>query len=120
VDARGCFHYLTSAGRVANGCIAAYNKLPVEDVSDFGLTSPKALRWNEVPGDASRLLQYVTPQLAGMAKQTLFQSLLPDSLQIDESREPWLKSPSTSSILNRLRSGQSVKVAPGLLAPFGV
>lgn len=120
VDARGCFHYLTCAGRVANGCIAAYNKLPVEDVSDFGLTSPKALRWNEVPGNASRLLQYVTPQLAGMAKQTLFQSLLPDSLQIDESREPWLKSPSTSSILNRLRSGQSVKVAPGLLRPFGV
>jgi len=120
VDAHGCFHYLTSAGRVANGCIAAYNKLPVEDVSDFGLRSPKALRWSTVPDDASKLLQYVTPQLAGMTKQTLFQSLLPDSLQIDESREPWLKSPSTSSILNRLRSGQSVQVTPELLFPFSV
>jgi ATP-dependent Lhr-like helicase len=120
VDAHGSFHYLTCAGRVANGCIAAYNKLPVEDVSDFGLTSPRALRWSTVPGDTSKLLQYVTPQLAGMAKQTLFQSLLPDALQIDESREPWLKSPSTSSILNRLRSGRAVEVNPALLVPFGV
>lgn len=119
-DAHGCFHYLTSAGRLANGCIAAYNSLPVDGVSDFGFSSPKPVRWNTVPDDASGLLQYVTPQLAGTAKQTFFQSLLPDALQIDESREPWLKSPSTSSILNRLKSGRSVEVAAGLVTPFGV
>jgi ATP-dependent Lhr-like helicase len=120
VDAHGSFHYLTCAGRVANGCIAAHNKLPVEDVSDFGFASPRVLRWSTVPGDPSTLLQYVTPQLAGTARQTLFQSLLPISLQVAESREPWLKSPSSSSILNRLRSGRPVEVAPELLVPFDV
>lgn len=120
LDTGGRFHYLTCAGRVVNGCIAAYSQLPVDNASDFGIVSPKALRWNTMPDDPVTLLQYVTPQLDGVAKQTLFQSLLPDTLQIDEAREPWLKSPSTVSILNRLQSGKAVEVNPALLEPFGV
>lgn len=119
-DAGGRFHYLTCAGRVANSCLAAYNKLPVENASDFGIVSPSALRWTTIPDDPARLLQFVTPQLDGVAKQTLFQTLLPTPVQIDEAREPWLKSPSTVSILSRLQSGKPVKVDPVLLEPFGV
>jgi ATP-dependent Lhr-like helicase len=119
-DAGGRLHYLTCGGRVANGCIAAYNKLPMEDASDFGLVSPKPLRWDKLPDEAEDLVQYVTPGISGAAKQTLFQSLLPDTLQVDESREPWLKSPSTLSILRRLRSSRPVEVTPGLLTPFDI
>jgi hypothetical protein len=73
-----------------------------------------------MPDDPARLLQFVTPQLDGVAKQTLFQTLLPASVQVDEAREPWLKSPSTVAILSRLRSGKPVKIEPALLDPFGV
>ncbi|MGB9666886.1 MAG: DEAD/DEAH box helicase [Candidatus Cryosericum sp.] len=120
IDAGGMFHYLTCAGRVTNGCLAAYAKLPVDRVSDFGLVAPKALHWSGMPRETAELINYVTPQLDGVAKQTLFQSLLPDRLQIDEAREAWLKAPSTLSILQRLQSGTAVEVSPGLLAPFGV
>jgi ATP-dependent Lhr-like helicase len=120
LDAGGRFHYLTCAGRVANSCLAAYNQLPIENANDFGIVSPRALRWATIPDDPARLLQFVTPQLDGVAKQTLFQTLLPASVQVDEAREPWLKSPSTVAILSRLRSGKPVKIESALLDPFGV
>lgn len=120
LDTGGRFHYLTCAGRVANSCLAAYNQLSIENASDFGIVSPRALRWTTVPDDPGKLLQFVTPQLDGVAKQTLFQTLLPASVQVDEAREPWLKSPSTVAILSRLQSGKPVRIEPALLEPFGV
>lgn len=111
------YHYLTFAGPLINGALAA--RLGVSRLSDaIVLTTESPLDTRKLPASVADLMPGT---LTSPSERSLFQNLLPDEMLEAEGRSVTVSDPTLSDILRRIRSQPVVEVvAPGLLEALGL
>lgn len=101
--------YYTFAGYDVNRAIAHIAQKAGFVADDLTLSVPSPIAWNAIPPHVADY-QGVLDALLEPSEQSLFQQLLPRSLQIREFLQNWLTDQSNEQILTRLSNSQAVEV----------
>ncbi|MCJ7514976.1 MAG: DEAD/DEAH box helicase [Dehalococcoidia bacterium] len=106
----GKIRYFTFAGRIINDAIALITDQSKYTADNFSLTVRAPIRWNSIPADPKDYAGIFHLIFQTRSDQSIFQAMLPESLQLDEYIQEWLKSEETAEVLKRLSEASLIQI----------
>lgn len=114
IRADGQYHYFTFAGRIVNRTLADALGDDDAEADDLVIKSNRLMCFEKVPAEPNALLESLDRVFEGTSDRSLYQSLLPLELQIEEFRQPWLRDRTVPAVLERVRRSNGVEALHGV------
>lgn len=96
------FYHITFAGGFCNSVVSKNIGISEPKVNDIGIFAPWIIDFSELNSNLNAYESIVDSLFLPSPSQTIFQSLLPESLQHKEFIEEWLCNSETEKVLERL------------------
>jgi ATP-dependent Lhr-like helicase len=112
--------YFTFGGLLVNRAIALYQDHYDFEADNISLTVKSPILWDQL-SDQPQDYEMIYPKLFDKyTAQSIFQTLLPLSLQLDEYLQYWIKDVSTRYILNRLKNSTPIELNHTVVTVLGL
>ena len=112
--------YLTFAGLMANKAAALINRSSPDGAQDLALHTSEPVEWERIPPDPEEYESVIFSAVENTQEETIFQSLLPDKLRMEELSDVWRKDRRLKSTLERLKHSTPVCVPQRQLNGWGI
>lgn len=109
--------YFTFAGYLVNRAVALVSSQPAIEIDELSVLASKPIDWSRLAVHPESY-QPVFGQLFESRGQSMYQSLLPAHLQVEEFLQEWLKMETIPRILERLARSTPVHMDRQVLAPI--
>ena len=103
------FLYYTFAGKSVNKAIAVSQSLHNSRVTDIVIEVPYKIQWQNIPSEPIDYLEIID-QLFDTTGQSIYQALLPTSLQREELIQNWITDPVIAKVIKRLKMSTPVEI----------
>ena len=103
------FLYYTFAGKSVNKAIAVSQSLHNSRVTDIVIEVPYKIQWQNIPSEPIDYLEIID-QLFDTTGQSIYQALLPTSLQREELIQNWITDPVIAKVIKRLKMTTPVEI----------
>ncbi len=110
IKMNGKYIYLTFAGSLVNKAIALISNQCDFEIDDLKLTCPYKINWESIPIEPTNYAGIFEHLFESDSDHTIYQSLLPESLQKREFLQTWLKDFTIQEQLKRLQNSKSIEV----------
>lgn len=111
VRSRDGLRYFTFGGYLVNKAIGLISKKAGFRASDLSLVTPSPIDWSQIPCDPREYEAVFHVLFESTSEQSVFQTLLPNDLQLREYLQDWLRDDTVPLVLKRLASATPVDVA---------
>jgi len=102
--------YLTFGGYLLNKAIALITNQFDFKADDISLKCSLPIDWNSIPSEPKDFEPVFHSLFEMTSNQSLYQTLLPQNLQLQEYLQDWLKDRTIVTVLDRLKKSTAVKV----------
>lgn len=108
--------YLTFGGFLVNKAVALITNQWNFKADNISIYCASPVNWQEIPSDPSKYESVFHSLFEVKDNQSLYQTLLPESLQLQEYIQSWLKDNTIREILIRLKESEARKVDPEIIS----
>lgn len=112
----GGIRYLTFAGHLINRVITLWSGQQRCIVDDYSILSSHPIAWHLLPVHAQAYEPFFPQMVEPSSDQTLFQAMLPASLQSRELAQRWIRDATIEHVLKRLSGAKAVAVPSSVIS----
>ncbi|MBU4582859.1 MAG: DEAD/DEAH box helicase, partial [Proteobacteria bacterium] len=108
------YRYFTFGGYLLNKALALITNQWDFKADDISLRCASVINWGSIPAEPKDYEPVFDSLFEMSGNQSLYQTLLPTTLQLQEYLQNWLKDKTIIEVLRRLQKSEAVRVDPAL------
>jgi len=118
VEVERGYRYFTFGGYLLNKALALITNQWEFKADDISLRCASPIQWGSIPLEPKDYESVFHSLFEMSDNPSLYQTLLPSTLQLQEYLQNWLKDKTIIEVLQRLRQSEAVRVDPALFGSF--